>query len=95
MKGDLQLNEDLINEGISRELVNRIQNIRKKKGFEVTDKIEIIIKKSKKLEASINSKLDYIKGETLAIKLYFSENIENGEILEFDNIKTIITVIKA
>jgi isoleucyl-tRNA synthetase len=91
---DLQLNEDLINEGISRELVNRIQNIRKNKGLEVTDKIEIIIKNSEKLEDSINSKIDYIKGETLAIKLYFSENLEKGEVLEFDDIKTLITINK-
>ena len=92
---DLKLNENLINEGIARELVNRIQNIRKSKDLEVTDKIEINIKKSEKLENAIKSKLDYIKGETLANKLYFSENLDNeGETLEFDDIKTVITINK-
>ena len=92
---DLKLDENLINEGIARELVNRIQNIRKSKGLEVTDKIEIKIKKSEKLENAIKSNLDYIKGETLANKLYFSENFDDeGETLEFDDIKTVITINK-
>ena len=92
---DLKLDENLINEGIARELVNRIQNIRKSKDLEVTDKIEINIKKSEKLENAIKSNLDYIKGETLANKLYFSENFDDeGETLEFDDIKTVITIYK-
>ncbi len=92
---DLKLDDNLINEGIARELVNRIQNIRKSKGLEVTDKIEVNIKKSEKLENAIKSNLDYIKGETLANKLYFSENFEyEGETLEFDDIKTVITINK-
>ena len=92
---DLKLSKNLINEGVSRELVNRIQNIRKSKGLEVTDKIEINIQKSEKLENAIKSNLDYIKGETLANKLYFSESFDvEGEPLEFDGIKTIITINK-
>jgi len=92
---DLKLDQNLINEGIARELVNRIQNIRKSKDLEVTDKIEINIKKSEKLANAIKSNLDYIKGETLANKLYFSENFnDEGETLEFDDIKTVITINK-
>ena len=91
---DLNLNNDLVNEGIAREIVNRVQNIRKSKGLEVTDKIEINIKSSAKLENAINSNLDYVKGETLAIKLYFSEKLDGGEIIEFDNITTTITINK-
>ena len=91
---DLNLNNDLINEGIAREIVNRIQNIRKSKGLEVTDKIDINIKSSTLLENAINSNLDYVKGETLAIKLYFSEKLDEGEIIEFDNITTTITIKK-
>ena len=91
---DLNLNNDLVNEGIAREIVNRVQNIRKSKGLEVTDKIEINIKSSAKLENAINSNLEYVKGETLAIKLYFSEKLDEGEIIEFDNITTTITINK-
>jgi isoleucyl-tRNA synthetase len=91
---DLSLTDQLINEGIAREVVNRIQNIRKSQGLEVTDKIEINIKNSVNLEKAINDNLDYVMGETLAIKLYFSENLDEGEIVEFDNIKTTITIKK-
>ena len=91
---DLSLDEKLIEEGITREIVNRIQNIRKNKGLDVTDKIEINIKKTPKLEQALKSNLEYIKGETLAIKLYFSENLDEGEIIEFDDIKTAITINK-
>ena len=91
---DLNLNEELVNEGITREIVNRIQNIRKNQGYDVTDKIEINIKNNKKLEEALNSNLDYIKGETLAIKLYFSEDLNKGEKIEFDDIKTVITINK-
>jgi len=91
---DLKLSEELINEGITREIVNRVQNIRKNHGYDVTDKIEINIKNNKKLEEALNSNLDYIKGETLAIKLYFSENLNEGEEIEFDDIKTVITINK-
>ena len=91
---DLNLDDKLIEEGITREIVNRIQNIRKNQGFDVTDKIEINIKKTPKLEQALKSNLEYIKGETLAIKLYFSENLDEGEIIEFDNIKTAITINK-
>ena len=91
---DLSLNEQLINEGIAREIVNRVQNIRKNEGLEVTDKIEITIKNSDNLEKAINDNLDYVIGETLAIKLYFSENLDAGDIIEFDNIKTRINIKK-
>jgi isoleucyl-tRNA synthetase len=60
----------------------------------VTDKIEINIKNSVNLEKAINDNLDYVMGETLAIKLYFSKNLDEGEIVEFDNIKTTITIKK-
>ena len=91
---DLKLSEELINEGITREIVNRVQNIRKNQGYDVTDKIEINIKNNKKLEKALNSNLEYIKGETLARKLYFSENLNEGEKIEFDDIKTVITINK-
>jgi len=91
---DLSLNKQLINEGIAREIVNRIQNIRKSKGLEVTDKIEINIRDSVELKNAINDNLDYVIGETLAIKLYFSENLDEGEVIEFDNINTTITIKK-
>tara|TARA_B100000575_G_scaffold146900_1_gene117286 strand:- start:45011 stop:48418 length:3408 start_codon:yes stop_codon:yes gene_type:complete len=89
---DLNLDDNLINEGIAREIVNRIQNIRKRKGLKVTDKIEIKIRKSSKIEKAINDNLDYVKGETLAIKLYFSESLHDSEDIKFEDISTAITI---
>jgi isoleucyl-tRNA synthetase len=64
---DLTLDQDLIDEGIARELVNRIQNIRKEANFEVTDRIEIYYRTDNdKIKKAIQSKAEYIMNETLA-----------------------------
>ena len=92
---DLELNETLIEEGIARELISRIQNVRKASGFEVTDKIEVKIKKDPKLISPIKNNLNYILSEILATKLYFSDDFEkNDETIEFDGIKTVINLRK-
>ena len=93
---DVNLNEALINEGIARELVNRIQTIRKEKGFEVTDKINIEIQRNNQIETAIKNNLDYICNETLTNALVFVENLNNNEIaVEIDEtISAIISVQK-
>jgi len=92
---DLELNDKLIDEGIARELISRIQNIRKASGFEVTDKIEVKIKKDAKLVSPIKNNLNYILSEILATKLYFSDDFDkNDETIEFDGIKTVINLRK-
>ena len=63
---DINLSENLISEGLAREVVNRIQNIRKDQGFEVTDRIEITLSAEEKLATAINNNLNYICSETLA-----------------------------
>jgi len=93
---DVNLNEALINEGIARELVNRIQNIRKEKGFEVTDKINIEIQRNNQIETAIKNNLDYICNETLTNTLVFVENVNNSGItVDVDEtLSTIISVQK-
>ncbi|WPR72072.1 isoleucine--tRNA ligase [Flavobacterium sp. NG2] len=91
---DIVISPELKSEGISRELVNRIQNIRKDSGFEVTDKIKVHLQNNSILEAAVNGNLNYIKSETLTEALVFEENIKNGIEIEFDDIKTIITITK-
>ncbi|TPG38714.1 isoleucine--tRNA ligase [Flavobacterium pectinovorum] len=91
---DITISEELKNEGIARELVNRIQNIRKDSGFEVTDKIKIQIKRSGILEEAILKNEDYIKSETLTEDLVFVDALENGTEIEFDDIKTLILISK-
>ncbi len=83
---DTTLNDNLINEGYSRELVNRIQNLRKESDFEVTDRISIEISGNKKVEEAIKSNETYIKEETLTEGITFSSelNENNATKLDFD-----------
>ncbi len=91
---DITISEELKQEGIARELVNRIQNIRKDSGFEVTDKIKVQIQHQDELEQAIKNNEDYIKSETLTKELLFVEELENGIEIEFDEIKTKILISK-
>lgn len=91
---DITISEELKNEGIARELVNRIQNIRKDSGFEVTDKIKVQIKRDGNLEEAVLKNEDYIKSETLTDDLVFADVLENGTEIEFDDIKTMILISK-
>ncbi|MFV5701571.1 isoleucine--tRNA ligase [Flavobacterium sp. XS2P12] len=91
---DITISEELKQEGIARELVNRIQNIRKDSGFEVTDKIKVQLKRNGLLEEAILKNEAYIKSETLTSDLVFVDEIENGTEIEFDDIKTMILISK-
>jgi isoleucyl-tRNA synthetase len=91
---DITISEELKQEGIARELVNRIQNIRKDSGFDVTDKIKVHLQKNPELENAVKANEAYIKSETLTETLVFEENIINGTEIEFDEIKTKISITK-
>lgn len=91
---DVTITPELKNEGIARELVNRIQNLRKDSGFEVTNKIEVALKNNKVLELAVNQNLQYIKEETLTAVLQFQPNIEKGTEIAFDEIETLISIKK-
>lgn len=91
---DITISDELRKEGIARELVNRIQNIRKDSGFEVTDKIVVKMLKNEQLEVAVAANLSYIKSETLTETLLFEESFENGTEIEFDDIKTRILISK-
>ncbi|MCH1453286.1 MAG: isoleucine--tRNA ligase [Flavobacteriaceae bacterium] len=91
---DISMTEELIDEGIARELVNRIQNIRKDAGLEVTDKINISFLASDELKEKIDKNSDYICSETLGEKIDFPLEMNKGTEVVFDNIKTQITIKK-
>ena len=91
---DITISEDLKQEGIARELVNRIQNIRKDSGFDVTDKIKVHLQKNPELENAVKANETYIKSETLTETLVFDDYISNGIEIEFDEIKTKISIKK-
>jgi len=91
---DITLTDDLKKEGIARELVNRIQNLRKDSGFEVTDRITVTLKENAVLQDAVNANEAYIKSETLTDSLIFSAEAINGTEIEFDDIKTLILISK-
>jgi isoleucyl-tRNA synthetase len=92
---DIGMNDALIEEGIARELVNRIQNIRKDSGFELTDRIQVQILQNEKMQAALASKKSYICGETLADELNICTQKPNNSVLvEFDEIITYIAINK-
>ena len=91
---DITLSEALIQEGIARELVNRIQNIRKDSGFEVTDKIHLVLQQNTQLEAAVRANEMYIKSETLTESIQLQAQVEGGFEIEFDEIKTRILITK-
>ena len=91
---DIVIDNSLKEEGISREFVSKIQNMRKNSGFEVTDRINIFIQQDQNITNAIEGNVNYIKSETLADSLSIVESIENGDEISFDNINTKISINK-
>ena len=77
---DITLDEELRSEGLARELVNRVQNIRKDQGLEVTDKILLTLHATDEIRATIEENLDYIRLETLADELLWQESEDAVEV---------------
>jgi isoleucyl-tRNA synthetase len=90
---DVTLTESLKEEGIARELVNRIQNLRKESGFEITDRINLSIQKHEKINAAVNNNLDYICDETLADSLDLVGEIGQNESKKINVVDDIVTFI--
>jgi isoleucyl-tRNA synthetase len=91
---DVSISEELRNEGIARELVNRIQNLRKESGLEVTDKIILSIQKDGFIDEAVTLNAEYIKNETLTKELILKEEVENGIDIVFDDVNTLMSLEK-
>jgi isoleucyl-tRNA synthetase len=94
---DVTITEDLRQEGLARELINRIQNMRKDSGFEVTDKITVDIQKHQALNDSVSNFGNYISSQTLAksINLVDKIDMKKAKLIELDeSISTYIKVSK-
>ncbi|MCD6332904.1 MAG: isoleucine--tRNA ligase, partial [Bacteroidales bacterium] len=91
---DITLTDELRHEGIARELINRIQNLRKENGFEVTDKVIVKIKKHPLLHDAVNQFKSYIAHQTLAAELKLVEKNEGKEVEISDDIITNIEVLR-
>jgi len=91
---DVTITEELRKEGIARELVNRIQNLRKDSGFEVTDRIDVHIQIDEQVVEAVSSNEAYIKSETLTETLKIMDNISNGIEIAFDDVNTKLFIQK-
>ena len=91
---DVTITEDLRKEGIARELVNRIQNLRKDSGFEVTDRIDVQLQNDESVKAAIASNEEYIKSETLTEELQIMDKVNNGIEIAFDEVNTKLFIQK-
>ena len=91
---DVTITEALKAEGIARELVNRIQNLRKDSGFEVTDMIDVFILNNEFMDKAVQNNLEYIKAETLTHTLNTVNELENGIEVNFDAITTKLLIKK-
>lgn len=91
---EVELNDDLRNEGMARELINRVQNMRKEAGFEITDRICVYVSHNDAMEKAIGNYSDYIKGQVLADNIEVSDDNRGTEV-EFDDFKLYIDVVKS
>ena len=91
---DITINDELRNEGIAREVVSKIQNLRKSEGFEVTDRINLIFNGNEEIQNAINKNLDYVKSETLSNIIQFNVESSGGIDIIFDKLKTKIFITK-
>ncbi|WP_353777359.1 isoleucine--tRNA ligase [Winogradskyella sp. 3972H.M.0a.05] len=91
---DVTITDDLRKEGIARELVNRIQNLRKDSGFEVTDRIDVVLQSNDAIVNAVHSNIDYIKTETLTEELEIMDTVNNGIDIAFDDINTKLFIQK-
>ena len=89
---EVELTDELRNEGMAREIINRVQNIRKESGLEITDHVKVTLAPNEQIEAAIASFADYIKGQVLADEIAIAPN--NGVESEFDEFKLNILIEK-
>ncbi len=92
---DITVTEELRNEGIARELIKRIQNLRKESGFEITDRILIELEHNERTDRAVQVFGDYICSQVLADALTFNDGIDNPTDLDFDDFKLKVNIVKS
>ncbi|QQL49272.1 isoleucine--tRNA ligase [Mucilaginibacter ginkgonis] len=91
---DIHISDELKQEGTSRELINRVQNLRKTKGFEVTDKIKVVISDNPVIAGALQNNLGYICAEILADTIQFDSSLAGGDVITIDDIEIRIAISK-
>ena len=89
---EIELTDELLNEGMARELINRIQNIRKESGLEITDRVAVTVASNEQTDKAIAEYADYIKTQVQADALNIGVN--DGEAIDFDDFTLNIKVEK-
>ena len=92
---DLEITEELRCEGLAREIVKRIQTYRKESGFDITDRIEIVMERQSAVEEAVSRHHDYICGQVLADSFEFSDDISGAEVFDFDGFSLQVNIKKA
>ena len=92
---DIELNDALIEEGIARELINRIQNLRKTSGLEITDRIAIEIERREEIAAAVEHCGEYIASQVLATSLQLVDTVGEAQVLDMDGYSVNIRIEKA
>jgi isoleucyl-tRNA synthetase len=91
---DVNINEELKEEGIAREIINRIQNLRKDLGFEVVDKIKVALENNSLIAKAVENNLSYICAEILANSLELSTNISTEDKIQIEETELLISIKK-
>ena len=91
---DVTITDDLRSEGIARELINRIQNLRKDSGFEVTDRIDVKLQNDVNIVNAVDANITYIKSETLTNELEIIDKLDTGIEITFDDVNTKLFIQK-
>ncbi|MDA9555570.1 isoleucine--tRNA ligase [Pelobium sp.] len=91
---DVTITQELKEEGIAREVINRIQNLRKDLGFEVTDKINVTLEYNSSIAKAVDNNLSYICAETLATTLEMSDKLTPTDTIEIEDNKLMISIKK-
>ena len=93
---DITITDDLKKEGLARELVNRVQNLRKSSGFDITDKVNITVASSTEMNDAINDYKEYIANQVLANSIEIAdEPIADATTLDFEDFTLAVKVVKA
>ena len=92
---DIELTDELIEEGLARELINRIQNLRKSSGLEITDRISIVLEDREEIHNAVLHCSDYIASQVLATSIQLQAQAEGDQHLEMDGYNVGISIQKA
>lgn len=91
---DITVTPELKKEGLARELVNRIQNLRKSSGLEITDKIKVILLSNEEIDGAVEAYRDYIANQVLAVSIKIEDIVSEPTVLDFEDFQVMLKIKK-